>query len=120
MALEASTYMCLFVKLNKKKKNKNCWGTVLPLSMSKVQIKTLQANEATAPRAQAGNKWLGLLHVRRVLIPALNELANGRPFPLTRFPHTFTHQALVACPLGRQRAGGMFCVLLALNLRALA
>lgn len=87
---------------------KKCCGPVLLLTMSKVQVKTLQAQEATAPRAQAGHKWLRLLHVRRVLIPALNELANGRPFPLTRFPHTFTHQALLACPLGRHRAGGMF------------
>ena len=89
-----------------------CCGSVLLLTLSKVLGETLQA-----PWVQAGHKWLCLLHVRQVLIPALNELANGRPLPLTRFPHTFTHQALLAWPLGRQSGGN---VGLAFNLRALA
>lgn len=46
---------------------------------------------------------MGLLHVRGVLIPTLNELANGSPFTLTPFPHTFTHRALLAYPLGHRR-----------------
>lgn len=83
---------------------KTCRGPALPLTVNNVQVKTLQANEQTAPQALPGSKWLSSLHVRGVLIPALNELANGRPFPLTRFPHIYT-QALLACLLGHQRPG---------------
>lgn len=82
-----------------------CVSCVLLLTVNKVQGRPPQANVQTAPQALTGYKWLSLLHVRGVLIPALNELANGRPFPLTLFPHTFTHQALLACPPGHQRLG---------------
>lgn len=78
---------------------------VFLLTVNKVQVKPPQANVQTALQALTGYKWLSLLHVRGVLIPALNELANGRPFPLTLFPHTFTHRALLACPPGHQRLG---------------
>lgn len=39
------------------------------------------------------------------LIPTLNELANGSPFTLTPFAHTFTHRALLAYPLGHRKQG---------------
>lgn len=100
-----------------------CWciGNVAGLEFcslgAKFRSKLCRPMRQRHPRAQAGYKWLSLLHVRRVLIPALNELANGRPFPLTRFPHTFTHQALVAWPTGPSESWGS--VRPALNLRAL-
>ncbi|TNN88377.1 hypothetical protein EYF80_001159 [Liparis tanakae] len=67
---------------------------------SKFHLKSLQASEWTAPQALTGYGWMGPLRVGGVLIPTLNELANGSPFTLTHFPHTFTHQALLAYPLG--------------------
>lgn len=83
-----------------------CGGPALLLTVNNVQVKTLQANEQTAPQALPGSKWLSLLHVRGVLIPALNELANGRPFPLTRFPHIYTPSSL-GLPTRPSEAGGM-------------
>lgn len=80
-------------------------GPVTLQVKSKVHLKALQASESTAPQALTGYGWMGLLHVRGVLIPTLNELANGSPFTLTPFPHTFTHQALLAYPLGHRRQG---------------
>lgn len=80
-------------------------GPVTLQVKSKVHLKALQASESTAPQALTGYGWMALLHVRGVLIPTLNELANGSPFTLTPFPHTFTHQALLAYPLGHRRQG---------------
>lgn len=81
-------------------------GTCTSECKTHVHLKAPQVSESKAPRALTGYEWMGLLHVRGVLIPTLNELANGSPFTLTPFPHTFTHQALLAYPPGHRRQGG--------------
>lgn len=66
----------------------------------------LQAGESTAPQILAGYGWMGRLHVRGVLIPAVNELANGSPFTLTPFSsHIYTPSPL-GLPTGPREAGG--------------
>lgn len=79
---------------------------ILPQVNNEVHLKAVQASESTAPQAPTGHGWMDRLHVEGgALIPTLNELANGSPFTLTPFAHTFTHRALLAYPLGHRKQG---------------
>lgn len=81
------------------------WACTLQVK-AKVHPEVLQANESTAPQALTGYGWMGLLHVGGVLIPTLNELANGSPFTLTPFSsHIYTPSPL-GLLTGPQKAGG--------------
>ncbi|PWA30125.1 hypothetical protein CCH79_00009632 [Gambusia affinis] len=77
-------------------------------SQHKVHLVALEANESTAPQALTGHGWMGLLHVRRLLIPTLNELANGSPFTLTPFfppSHIYTPRPLGFVPCATRGSG---------------
>lgn len=86
------------------KKKKNVAGLYFCSLWAKVRSKLCRPMKQRHPGPRLVTNGLAW----RVLIPALSELVNGRSFPLTRFPHTFARQALLACPLGCQRAGGTF------------
>lgn len=88
-----------------------------------LHIKTEVQPKSTAGQWVKGSPgpdclWMdGLLHVRGVVIPTLNELTNGGPFTLTPSPHTFTHRALLAYPLDQRRHAGVAGVPISLTSR---